>query len=122
MRKSKLIALILCSMAINFALPALAEEQVKKNIWSCNKEYRVEKVLWLVEWGSKSYIKVFDDRIPAIYDLDGLTKRWSFGLNEATNKYEFAVILSPDQKAYYYNFKTSTDGTAKSSDSYICKK
>lgn len=103
-----------------FIPKALAAES-DKVIWSCKQPYGKENILWLVEWEDKSYIKVFDERIPAKYTMDGLQKRWNWELDEDFT-YTYAITLAPDRYASYYDFSTSKDGTAKASDKYKCSK
>ncbi len=98
------------------------ETDDSKVIWACKKIYTKENILWLVEWGDKSYIKVFDERIPAEYSLDGLEKRWNWGLNKTSLTYKYAITLGPDKTAMYYDFSTSTTGTAKARELYQCTK
>ena len=93
-----------------------------KIIWSCKKGYGTENVLWLVEWEAKSYVKVFDERIPARYTMDGLEKRWNWGLDKTDFTYDYAITLSPDRIAKYYDFTLSKDGTASHQAAYKCTK
>lgn len=114
-----LAALFFSAGAILVPSHAIANQQ--KIIWSCSKHTGSKSVLWLVEHGDNSYVKVFDQRIKADYGMDGLSKRWDFGLQK-DGVYDFAVILAPDLKAIYYDFSTSKDGTAKGRDLYYCKR
>ena len=116
---NKVIPLALIT-ALIFTGDVLAEEY-KKVIWSCKKPYGKENILWLVEWKDKSYIKVFDDRIQATYQMDGLEKRWNWGLDDKFT-YNYTITLSPDRYASYYDFSTSKDGTAKAREKYQCSK
>lgn len=104
----------------NYSFSAVAEEN-EKVIWSCKQSYGKENILWLVEWGEKSYIKVFDERILAKYKMDGLEKRWNWGSEEGFT-YTYAITLGPDRYASYYDFSTSKDGTAIPSEKYKCSK
>ena len=114
----KKLLITLLSLLI-FTGYSIAED--KKVIWSCKDYPSGEKnILWLVEWGEESYIKVFDERIKAKYNLAGLEKRWDWGYKSNTSSY--AITLSPDGIARYYDFTMSEDGTAKSSKIYECKK
>ena len=106
--------------AITFSLNGLAVED-DKIIWSCKQPYGKENILWLVEWRDKSYIKVFDERIQTKYTMDGLRKRWNWGLDDNSN-YLYAITLAPDRYASYYDFSMSKDGTAIAQEKYICSK
>lgn len=113
----KRILFTLLFMAVSLA--SVAEDASKKKIWSCSVMYTSENVLWLVEWGDKSYVKVFDERIPAEYRMKGLDKRWNWGLN-SNNTFDYAITMSPDKNASYYDFSASKDGTAQPRETYRC--
>lgn len=98
-----------------------AKAETNKTIWSCKAPYTQDNILWLVEWGGKSYVKVFGERLPARYSMQGLAKRWDWGA-DGKNGYNYAVVLEPKLTASYYNFSTSKDGTANSSATYKCSK
>jgi len=93
-----------------------------KIIWSCKELYGGETILWLVEWGSKSYVKVFDERISARYTMDGLEKRWDWGLDGSDYSYDYAITLDPSRTAKYFDFTASKDGTASARNYYKCAK
>lgn len=103
--------------------PAYCEQSTKKKkvIWSCSETKLSKPVLWLVDWGYKSYIKVGDDRLPADYSLRGLQRRWNWGLAEDAG-FNYAILLKPSGRAIYYDFSLSDDGTAKVKDVFYCKK
>ena len=54
--------------------------------------------------------------------MDGIEKRWDWGLDSADNTYDYAISLGPDRTAIYYEFKGSKDGSAKPSGIYKCEK
>ena len=121
--------LLILFISALLAISASAETgEAKKIIWSCKERlFGDENILWLVEWGEKSYIKVFDERIPADYEMDGLEKRWNWGLGswdwgEMGSTYTYAITLGPDRIAGYYDFSTSKDGVAESREQYRCTK
>ena len=128
MNKQKYFLLGVVLTFSNMFLPiAFSEEdsisENKKIIWSCQEYYLgTENVLWLVEWGSKSYIKVFNERIPARHTMEGLEKRWDWDLNSNDSTYNYAMVLGLDKEASYYNLKSSKDGTAKPRELYKCEK
>lgn len=107
-------------LPIVFAEDSIAENT--KIIWSCKEYSGTENILWLVEWGSKSYIKVFNERIPASYSMEGLGKRWDWGLDSNDSTYNYAIILSLDKVAAHYKFKFSKDDIVKPSEFYKCEK
>ncbi len=112
----------LACLAFLLAPESISEEpegESPKTVWSCKALFGNENILWLVEWGNNSYVKVFDDRISAKYSMDGLDKRWDWGRGFS---YTFAITLGPDKEAAYYDFTGSEDGRAKASAIYKCSK
>lgn len=88
-------------MAALVAAPALGwGEESAKVIWSCREQFGTNNVLWLVEWSDKSYIKVFEERIPAKYYMDGLRKRWDWGV-ASDHTYDYSVVMEPNGTAFY---------------------
>jgi hypothetical protein len=126
MNKKKYFLLGVILTLPNMFLPiAFAEDSITENtkiIWSCKEYSGTEDILWLVEWESKSYIKVFNERIPASHLMEGLKKRWNWGLDSNDSTYNYAIVLGPDKVAAYYEFKLSKDGTAEPSKAYKCEK
>ncbi|WP_426415226.1 hypothetical protein [Aestuariirhabdus sp. LZHN29] len=121
--KSQKLALSSIIFLLSMAFFGNAESnEPKKVIWSCKKPYGKENILWLVEWGSKSYIKVFDQRIAARYGMDGLEKRWDWGLDDTDLTYDYAITLEPDLSAQYFDFASSDNGRAKAREVYKCSK
>ena len=107
---NRLLILVISAL---LAVSAGAETgEAKKIIWSCKKcLLGDENILWLVEWGEKSYIKVFDERIPAFYSMDGLNKRWDWGPKlETADGYDYAITLGPDRIANHYDFSNVVSG------------
>lgn len=54
--------------------------------------------------------------------MEGLEKRRNWGLDKAENRYQYAITLSPDRIALYYDFTTSEDGKDSSKNGYYCEK
>lgn len=118
MNKISIFLFLIISVLSN---SARAEPENKKVVWSCKTLLGQESILWLVEWGDQSYIKVFDERIPTTFKMSGLEKRWNWGLDENLT-YTYAITLGADLYASYYDFSTSKDGTASSRERYKCSK
>lgn len=114
MKKPILALALVCSAATN------AADTSKKTIWSCGKSSTSPRVLHLVQWGADSYVKVFDDRIKAHYYRDGLDKRWDWGLDGDT--YKYALVLTAELTAKYYDFSLSEDGRSTYNRKYYCRK
>jgi len=101
--------------------PTNAFSEDDKEIWECNTgpfySEKKEHNLWLVKGSDSTYVKFYDTRIPAHYYLHGLDRRWDW---EGGN---FSIRLSPDDKAWYYDFSNAKEGESVSSDSiFTCKK
>ena len=127
MNKQKYFLLGVVLTFQNMFLPIVfAEDSISENtkiIWSCKEHSSgTENILWLVEWGSKSYIKVFNERIPANYSMEGLGKRWDWGLDSNNSTYNYTIILNLDKVAAHYKFKFSKDEIVKPSEFYKCEK
>jgi len=92
-----------------------------KVIWSCREVLGKENILWLIEAGPDSYIKVFGERLNARYSMSGLSKRWDWGL-ASDDSYNYTITLGPDLTASYYDFTGSGDGRATARQFYKCSK
>lgn len=109
--------------SICFASASTVENKSPNNIkivWECKDMFTDESILWLVEWGENSYIKIFDELIQAVYSLQGLNKRWDWDLNFTGSSYNYAIILGPNKKARYYDFSIHEEISA--TELYICDK
>lgn len=56
----------------------------------------------------------------ASFEIAGLNRRWDFGGNESSDGYPYAFVIKPDGTGLYFDFSTSSDGTAKASDLFRC--
>ncbi len=117
----KIKLLILVALFTVSSYSYSAESTSDKVVWSCHTLYLEENVLWLVERGDTSYIKVFDERVPAKYAMTGLEKRWRWGLDK-DNQHLYEVRLGPDKEADYYDYAISNDRTESPKETYICSK
>lgn len=104
--------------------PAEASELGKK-IWGCHPgayhNTHSEDLLWLVNAGQDSYIKFYEERFPARYQLKGLNRRWDWDTSPDFT-YNYAVILEPDGLAKYYDFSRAEPGeTVKAAQYFRCK-
>ena len=92
-----------------------------RQVWECNSGItyyeKGEHNLWLVKGADKSYVKLYDSRIPANYYLYGLERRWDW------ENGKFSVRLSPDNKALYFDFTNIEPGESTDAASrFACKK
>ena len=56
----------------------------------------------------------------ARFRVTGLERRWDFGYHEHRDAYLYAFVIKLDGTGLYYDFSTSSDGTAKASDLFKC--
>ena len=54
------------------------------------------------------------------FRIAGLNRRWDFGSDESRDGYPYAFVIEPDGTGLYFDFSTSTDGTAKPRDFFEC--
>lgn len=54
------------------------------------------------------------------FRFEGIERRWDWCL-ASDGSYDCAVVVSPDGRGRYYNFR-GTDGSAKASDWFDCRK
>ena len=55
---------------------------------------------------------------PAFFRIAGLNRRWDFGYG--WDGYPYAFVIKPDGTGLYYDFSTSSDGTAEARDVFEC--
>ncbi|MBC6428333.1 MAG: hypothetical protein GDA55_03770 [Cellvibrionales bacterium] len=109
------------------------EEASYGSIWACKDRfaYNGENILWLGESGlldpgesgllDLGHVKVFDKTFEAFVAMEGLKKRWNWGIGEDGFKYSLTLDASGD--AAYYDFSMSKEGDAvKPSELYRCSK
>ena len=82
--------------------------------WVCSSN---ASEITLIENGLNSYILMDDLQIPAIANLDGLDRRWDWGLDGKGSKY--AVVLNPNGYAGYYEFENND--SSKANVMFNCK-
>lgn len=56
----------------------------------------------------------------AAYSVQGLNRRWDFGLAADGTSYDFAFLIEPDGTGLYYDF--TLEPTAKASQRFTCVK
>lgn len=99
---------------------AFAEDETQ--IWGCNTgifyfDDDDEHILWLVKGTQDSYVKFYDERIPATYYLYGLERRWDW---EDGN---FSIRLKPNNTALYFDFNSVGPGeTTTALSQFSCGK
>ena len=94
-------------LALVFPIGATADGH--KQIWACKARGADEEDLWLVSWGSQSYIKLYEQRVWGNHYKEDDNLRWDFGWGPGgTAKY--SAILKPSMHLDYYDFTTAEPG------------
>lgn len=105
---------------IRFAITALltlvfsagyAQPDVSKKVWACAANGDSVEDLFLVEWGKRSYVKLYEARIWGQYSVDDKEKRWDFGQGSQGSA-AFSAILKPSGELDYYDFREVAPGQA----------
>ena len=64
------------------------------SMWGCAPVGQRQKVLYLADRGSRSYVKFSGQRIPATLSTTDSGQKWTFGAN--------AIVLTEDSFAEYF--------------------
>jgi hypothetical protein len=96
------IALLLAVLLAGHAPSGLADNH--KKIWACAARGADEEDLWLVSWGSQSYIKLYGNRVWSNHYAEDENLRWDFGRG-AGGLAQYSAILHPDGDLDYYDFR-----------------
>jgi hypothetical protein len=108
--KISLVRAICMMCALNAgAVIAASDEPATKRIWACKVAPDAEEDLWLVEWGAKSYVKLYDNRLWGNFSYEGEDRRWDFD-RRADGLARYSVVLKPDLSVDYYDFSNASAG------------
>ncbi len=77
-----------------FAVSAPAYSAQDMEMWGCAPLGERRTVLYIVDRGSRSYVKVGGQRAPARVTIEEAGKRWAWGNN--------AIVLLANSRADYY--------------------
>ena len=112
-------ALLVVALLAVFPLSALGENH--KQIWACKARGADEEDLWLVAWGSQSYIKLYENRVWGNHYPEDETLRWDFGWGEG-GLAKYSAILRPSGQMEYYDFTdVDPETAAPASYEYRCR-
>jgi hypothetical protein len=92
--------------------------------WECGDwlgTYNMEKLILTIQLGNEDYGTVtFDgNTISTMFQLKGLDRRWDW-MDQEEQDYHYAIILTPDNLARYYDF--SGEESTQSSQTWMCYK
>ena len=104
-----------------------AQNALREETWQCFAMNDYNKTTTLstltrVKSGSEEFGEVAFASVthPALFRIAGLNRRWDFGYNESKDGFHYAFVIKPDGTGLYYDFSTSSDGTAKASHEFHC--
>ena len=92
-----------------------------RKIWACSSFGEGAKpIIYLVEWGSKSYIKFSNVRIATAYREEGSAREWVW--DSRGGYYNYSLSLGADNQAVYHDFTSVSGGeVATATDKFSCK-
>ena len=113
------IALLFAAVLVVLPPSALGENH--KQIWACKARGADEEDLWLVAWGSQSYIKLYENRVWGNHYVEDENLRWDFGWGTG-GLAKYSAILQPSGRLDYYDFTdVDTETAAAASYEYRCR-
>ena len=86
-------------------IPCVAKSEVIET-WECTEPNDTE-ILFIAqvnEGGETGQIKVANITHDAFIDSSAYFKRWDFGLDESCTKYNYALVIKPEGKGFYFDF------------------
>ena len=102
-------------------------EKAEKYKWQCfaTSDYNKTTALFTltrVRSGSGEFgeVSVAGTTYSASFRIAGLNRRWNFGYDESEDGYPYAFVIKPDGTGLYYDFSTTSDGTASPRDFFEC--
>lgn len=100
---------------------AAADDGDRKRVWACNANGTPEEDLYLVAWGWRSYVKLYEARIWGNHYREGDELRWDFGSGRNRHS-DFSAILKQDGSLDYYDFRNVQPGEEiEASFHYSCR-
>jgi len=81
----------------------------ERHIWACRVSSDAAEDLWLVEWGQKSYVKLYGNRLWSSFSHQGDERRWDFD-RRPDGLARYSVVLKPDLSVDYYDFSEAEAG------------
>lgn len=103
-----LLKLVLMGSVVMTAASAVAET---KKVWACGAVGAADEDLFLVEWGARSYIKLYGVRVWGNFEVLGENRRWNFGTGNSQVA-EYSAVLKPNGELDYYDFRDVPLGQA----------
>lgn len=103
----KTLSSLIVSLGLVSSFAAAAEAE--RHIWACRVSPDAAEDLWLVEWGPKSYVKLYDNRLWSSFSYEGDDRRWDFD-RRPDGLARYSVVLKPDLTVDYYDFTEAKAG------------
>jgi hypothetical protein len=113
--------LVIRLMVLLIGVLAGTAQASERQIWACKTEHtNAQPILYLVEWGSRSYVRFTHMRFAARYENGDDRHGWYWS-NEGNGYYRYALLLEPDGRAWLHDFDhTDDDGLSAPMDSFRC--
>ena len=97
---------------------AAADDRV---IWECRTGNPFsEPLLYLVEYGGKSYVKFSHVRFSAFFQADEQQRAW-YWHNDGSGYYRYGITLGIDGTAWYHRFGGSDGADSQAIDYFKCE-
>ncbi len=96
-----MLRMLIATLSLLVTLPVMADN---RTIWECRTSNpSAEPILYLVEWGSRSYVKFSYMRFAAHYERTDDYQGW-YWHNDGSGYYRYGLVLGSDGKAWYHDF------------------
>jgi hypothetical protein len=91
-------------------------------IWECRTSNpSAEPILYLVDWGQRSYIKFSYLRFAAHRESGDGYQAW-YWHNDGSGYYRYGLVLGEDSRAWYHDFGKAGGGEESTPlDYFVCK-
>ena len=105
-------------LAALISLICLQAHAREKTIWACRTTNpTAEPIIWLVEQGTRSYVKFSHMRFSAFYQVEDEQQGW-YWHNDGSGFYRYGLVLDSDGSTWYYDF---AQGESQTLDQFFCK-
>lgn len=91
-----------------------------ENQWNCRAVFGDEVVLKLAFNDDVGFVTMLDQKYEGNYDIDGITRIWSFGDSKNPEYYRYLIELKARGIAYLFDFEK--DGSVRSQETLHCER
>jgi len=107
--KRNVISVLGLTLGLSAMSYPLAADDGGRRIWACRVAPDQPEDLWLVEWGVKSYVKLYGNRLWSKFSQEGDERRWDFD-RRPDGLARYTVVLKSDLTVDYYDFSSAKAG------------